>query len=78
MHQAQVARPRDGDQIGVRNRVPLSKRRIGMCSLSPALKPVEVSVEGLCLELSKEEVQPGEPAELGFALPAHNTLLAPC
>lgn len=49
-----------------------------MCSLPPALKPVQVSVEGLCLELSKEEVQHGEPAELGFALPAHNTPLAPC
>lgn len=48
-----------------------------MCSLSPALKPAEVSVEGLCLELHKEEVQHWEPAELGTALPAHNTPLAP-
>lgn len=48
-----------------------------MCSLPPALKPAEVSVEGLCLELPKEEVQPWERAEPGFALPAHNTRLAP-
>lgn len=48
MHRAQVAQPWDADQIGVRSRVLPSKRRIGMCSLPPALKPAEVSVEGLC------------------------------
>lgn len=73
MHQAQVTQPRDADQIGVGNRVLLSKRRIGMCSLPPVLKPVEVSVVRFSLELPKEEVQHWEPAEL----PAHNTPLAP-
>lgn len=77
MHQAQVARPRDADQIGVRSRVLPNRRKVGMCSRPPALQPAEVSMEGLCLELPRKEVQRWEPAELGFALPAHNAPLAP-
>lgn len=59
MQQAQVAQPRDADQIGVRNRVLPGKRRTGMCRLPAVLKPEEISVSGLCLEYPRRRCSTG-------------------